>query len=147
MAQFARPFADSTRGLWTDLNLAIVGLFSQINESSANDATYIQSALTPVASPMVVQLGYLDDPLASTGHIVRYRFRKDVDLGDQIDLTVELRQGYINEGTPGILIHSQANVAIGGTAWIAGTFTLSSTEADSITNYRDLFIRFVANKV
>jgi hypothetical protein len=96
---------------------------------------------------MVVQLGYLDDPLASTGHIVRYRFRKDVDLGDQIDLTVELRQGYINEGTPGILIHSQANVAIGGTAWIAGTFTLSSTEADSITNYRDLFIRFVANKV
>jgi len=147
MSQSSRPFADITRDLWTDLNLAIVGLFTQINEASANDATYMQSALTPVASPMVVQMGYLDDPLSSTGHIVNYRYRKDSAAGDRIDLTVELRQGYINATNLGTLIASQVNTDITGTGWLAGTFTLSAAQADSITNYKDLFIRFLANKV
>jgi hypothetical protein len=59
---------------------------------------------------------------------------------------VQLRQGYTNEGSPGTLIASAQHNNIPGNAWTAGSFNLSAGEADSITDYSDLYLRFVANK-
>lgn len=146
MPQFARPSADTLRDNWEEDDGTVVNIFDQIDEAVADDADYIRTVLTPTSDVYVTKLTTLEDPLSSTGHIVRFRYRKNADLGDQIDLVVQLRQGYINEGSPGTLIASTSLTNIPGTAWTAGSFTLSGAEADSITDYTDLYLRFVGNK-
>lgn len=146
MAQFGRPSTDTTRDNWTEDDGTTVAIFDQIDEAVADDLDYIQTVLTPTSDVYVTKLTALEDPAVSTGHIVRYRYRKDAVAGDQIDLTVELRQGYVSEVSLGTLIASATNANIGGAAWTAGSITLSGAEADAITNYADLYLRFVANK-
>jgi hypothetical protein len=147
MSQFARPSADTLRDNWEEDDGTTTAIFDQIDESVADDADYIRTQLTPTSDVYVTKLTSLEDPLSSTGHIVRYRYRKDAAGGDQIDLVVQLRQAYVNEGTPGTLIASATHTDIDGSAWTAGTFTLSGGEADSITDYTNLYLRFVGNKV
>lgn len=146
MAQFARPSVDTTRDNWEEDDGTTVAIFDQIDESIADDADYIRTVQVPTNDVYVTKLTAVTDPLQSTGHIVRYRYGKDVAAGAQIDLTVELRQGYVNEGAQGTLIHQavHTNVAVFP---VAGTFTLTGGEADSITDYTDLYFRFVANQV
>jgi len=147
MAQFGRPSADTFNGdAWIEDGVGDnSALFDEIDESVADDADYVQSPITPTSDAYVTKLTAVTDPMVSTGHTVRYRYGKNVAAGDQIDLTVQLRQGYVNEGSQGTLIHSEvhANVAA---AFVAGAFTLTGGEADTITDYSDLYLRFVANK-
>lgn len=146
MSQFARPSEDTFLGDWTDEAAGTTDIFESIDESSASDADYIQSPVEPSSDPYVCKLdGIASDPLTSDGHVVRYRYRKDTAGGDQIDLTVQLREGYVNEGTPGTLIHEETHTDISGSGWTNGSFTLDSGEADSITDYDELFLRFVAD--
>jgi len=146
MAQFGRPSTDTTRDNWEEDDGTTTDIFDQIDEAVSDDADYIRTVLTPTSDVYVTKLTSVEDPISSVNHIVRYRYGKSAAGGDQIDLVVQLRQGYVNEGTPGTLIASATHTNI-GVAWIAGTFTLSGAEADSITNYADLFLRFVGNKV
>jgi hypothetical protein len=146
MAQFARPTADLVNQSWTEDDGTTTDLFDQIDESVADDGDFVQSAVAPTSDVYAVDLGTLEDPVSSTGHVVRYRYKKNTSGGSQIDLTVQLRQGYVNEGTQGTLIASAAHTNISDTI-TAGSITLSGGEADSITNYADLQLRFVANQV
>lgn len=146
MAQFARPDADVTDGNWIKSTGGNVDLYTMVDESSFSDADYIESGVAPSTDAVVLRLSDVTDPVSSVNHVVRYRYGKDSAAGAQIDIVVQLRQGYVSEGTPGTLIASQthANVADGFTA---GSFTLSGAEADAITDYTDLFIRITANQV
>ena len=146
MAQFGRPSTDTVNESYTDQAAGSTNIFQSIDEVSASDTDYIQSALTPTNDVYATKLTSVTDPVVSTGHIVRYRYSKDAAGGAQIDLTVQLRQGYVSEVTQGTLIASAAHTNISD-AWTAGTFTLSGAEADAITNYADLFFRFVGNQV
>lgn len=149
MAQFGRPSTDTTRDNWEEDDGTTTTIFDQIDEASSDDADFIRTVLTPTSDVYVTKLACsptCEDPLSSTGHTVRYRYRKDADSGDQIDLTVQLRQGYTNEGAQGTLIASATHTNIAGTGWTAGSITLSGAEADSITDYTDLYLRFVGNK-
>ncbi|HLE64395.1 MAG TPA: hypothetical protein VI750_14685 [Pyrinomonadaceae bacterium] len=146
MAQFGRPSTDTVNESYTDQGGGSASIFAMIDEVSASDADYIQSAITPTNDVYATKLTSVTDPLVSTGHIVRYRYSKDAAGGAQIDLTVQLRQGYASEVSQGTLIASAAHTNISDT-WTAGTFTLSGAEADAITNYADLFLRFVGNQV
>jgi len=146
MPQFGRPSTDTTRDNWEEDDGTTTSIFDQIDEVIADDNDYIRTVPTPTSDVYVTKLTTLEDPVSSSGHIVRYRYRKDADLGDQIDLIVQLRQGYVNEGTPGTLIASATHNDIPGNAWTAGSFTLSGAEADAITDYTNLYLRFVANK-
>lgn len=139
MAQFGRPEADITA--WAS------GTFADIDETVANDADYVSSDTAPANDPYVTRLSDMEDPVSSTGHIVRYRYRKNSAGGAQIDLTVQLRQGYVNEGTPGTLIATLGTHTNVSDTWTAGSYTLSGAEADAITDYTSLFVRFVANQV
>lgn len=145
MAQFGRPSADTLVDNWEEDDGTTDALFGEIDEAVADDADYIRSVEDPTDDVYVTALSSVPDPLSSTGHIVRYRYRKNAADGDQVDLTVQLRQGYVDEVTLGTLIHQEVHNNIGGAAWTAGSFTLSGVEADSITDYGDLFLRFVAN--
>jgi hypothetical protein len=146
MAQFGRPSTDTTRDNWTEDDSTTVDIFDQIDEAVSDDADFIMTQLTPTSDVYVTKLSTLEDPLSSSNHIVRYRFRKDAAGGDQIDLIVQLRQGYTNEGAQGTLIAAKTETDIDGSGWVAGTFTLTGGEADSITDYTDLYLRFVGNK-
>jgi len=146
MAQFGRPSVDTLRDNWVEDDGTTTDIFDQIDEAIADDADYIKTQLTPTSDVYVTKLTTLEDPISSSNHIVRFRYRKDAAGGDAIDLITQLRQGYTNEGAMGTLIAAQTNADISGAGWVDGTFTLSGAEADAITDYTDLYLRFVANK-
>jgi ethanolamine ammonia-lyase large subunit len=126
----------------------VASIFTHINESSANDTNFVKTQLTPTSDVYVTKLTSVSDPVSSANHIVRFRYRKESTGGEQIDLTVQLRQGYTNEGAQGTLIATVATlVDIAGSAWTQVAYTLAGGEADAITNYGDLYLRFVGNKV
>jgi hypothetical protein len=147
MAQFGRPSTDTTRDNWEEDDGTTTNIFDQIDESVSDDNDYIRTGLAPTSDVYVTKLTTLEDPVSSTGHTVRYRYRKDTAGGAQIDLTVQLRQGYVNEGTPGTLIATMGTHTNISDTITAGSYTLSGAEADSITDYTDLYLRFVANQV
>jgi len=147
MAQFGRPSVDTYIGGYKDQADGTTNIWNSIDEVSYSDADYIKSVLAPAAAPYACKLTTVEDPLSSSGHTVRYRYCKDAAGGAQIDLTVQLRQGYVNEGTPGTLIATCGTHTNISESWTAGSYNLSSGEADSITNYADLYLRFVANQV
>ena len=145
MAQFGRPSADTTIGNWEDELGGTASIFQSIDETSPSDSDFVTSEFAPSSSPYVTKLSSVTDPNVSTGHTVRYRARKDPSTGAQIDLIVELRQGYVSEGSQGTLIATDTEVNL-PTSFTTFAFTLSSGEADSITDYSSLFLRFVADQ-
>lgn len=146
MAQFARPVADAVVGSWEDEGGATTSLFESIDEATPSDADFVTSETAPATSVYATDLGTIEDPQSSSNHVVRYRYQKDASGGAQIDLTVELREAYVDEVTQGTLIASASHTDIAN-GWTDGSITLSSGEADSITDYSDLQLRFVANQV
>lgn len=145
MAQFARPTATTTIGGFETEAAGVTNIHLQIDETSANDADYIISDPTLTTDIYVTALGTVEDPLSSSGHVVRYRYAKSAAGGATVGLLVELREGYVSEGTPGTLIASATHADISETI-TAGTFTLSAGEANSITDYSDLSLRFVVTQ-
>lgn len=144
MPQFERPDADTTIGTYTDQAGGTTSIFQSIDEASPNDSDFIRTVTDPNNEVYVCKLSDAVDPLQSTGHIIRVRAGSDqASGGNQIDLTAQLRQGYVNEGSPGTLIATltQANVTPGG--FTTYSLTLSAGEADAITNYNDLFLRII----
>lgn len=132
MAQFGRPEADITA--WAS------GTFADLDEASPSDAEFIASDSAPASDTAEYRFSDMEDPLASTGHLVRYRYRKDAAFGAQINLTVSLRQG---AGTQ-IATWSHTDISAD---WSTAEQTLTAGEADAITDYADLRIRFVADQV
>lgn len=145
MAQFARPDADIVRTGWAEDDDTTDALFAEIDESSPNDADYIKSPTPPGTNVYVCSLSNVVDPVSSVNHVVRVRARKQPTGGATIDLLVELRQGYVNEGSQGTLINTRTIAGLTDT-FVTDADTLSGAEADAITNYSDLFLRFVASQ-
>lgn len=141
-AQFARPDSDVSIGSWTGSPVNTAGnRYQNIDETSASDSDFVRSQNDPSNSAAEFGLSNVTDPLLSTGHIVRYRYRKGETGGGQpgtINITVELRQGTT-------VIASQTHNGA-GTSFADGNFTLTSGQADGITDYTDLRLRFSANK-
>lgn len=146
MAQFGRPSTDTTREAWEEDDGTTDALWGRIDEATADDVDFIRSAVVPTTDAYVTKLTSITDPQQSTGHIVRYRYGKDAAAGAQIDLVVQLRQGYVSEASLGTLIASATHTNV-SSGWTAGTITLTGPEADTITNYGDLFVRITANQV
>ena len=149
MAQFARPSAlTNNPGGWTDQSGGSTNIHQSIDETVADDNDYIQSPLTPSNAVVVIKLSAVTDPISSSGHTWRYRYGKNASAGDQIDITVEIRQGYVNESTLGTLIKSNTHTNAGGFPQ-AGSITLSGAEADAISGAGyggELYRRTIANK-
>lgn len=144
--QFLRPTADlNNPGSWTTHLGGSTDLFQQVNETVADDSDYIRSPQAPSSHVTVIDLQNGTDPVSSTGHVFRWRYNKDAAGGGTINLVVELRQGYVNESTLGTLITSQTVNNITDT-WTTGVYTLNGTEADTISDYTALSVRFVATQ-
>ena len=146
MSQFGRPPADTTIGGYTTQAGGATNLYQTIDEVIASDTDYIRSALAPSSAAYVTKLSSVEDPISSTGHVVRYRYAKDSAGGSQINLTVQLRQDYVSEGALGTQIATWSHTNI-SEAFTTVAQTLSGTEADTITDYANLYLRVVATQV
>lgn len=145
MAQYGRPSTDTTNQGYTDQAEGATNIFQTIDEVTYSDSDYIKSPLAPTSDVYVTKLTSVEDPQVHTGHKIRYRYQKNASGGATINLTVELRQGYVNESTMGTLIKDWQHNDIGN-GWTAQEQTLLETEADDITDYASLFIRFLSNQ-
>jgi hypothetical protein len=147
LAQFGRPSTDTYNADgYTDQAAGSTNIYTTIDEASQNDSDYIQTVLGPTNDVYVTKLTTLEDPVSSSGHIVRVRHQKSTTGGATVNLTAQLRQGYTNEGSPGTLI-ATAMSAVAVDTVTTTAYTLSAGEADAITDYTNLYLRFLYNQV
>jgi len=149
LPQFGRPVADIINANhWLDGAASSVTIFDAIDESVLSTADYIQSSAGLSTAVYVTQLTTtLEDPVSSASHVVRYTYRKNSSGQAQINLTVELRQNYVSEASQGTTVWSTVHTDIQSSVQSTAAITLSAAEADSITAYSSLFLRFVSNQV
>lgn len=132
MAQFLRPNSDIT-------TTEIVGSYTAIDETTSNTSDYLTSNDNTDA---VYECGLSSatDPGVNTGHIVRYTIAKaDTNVPPSTTGNVQLMQIDLYQGATFIALVRDL-VAVNG--WVTSSYTLTGTEADAITNYADLRIRF-----
>lgn len=138
VVRIALPSNDVSDGTWTNELSSAVNLYASIDEFGAsNDADFIQSAGLAVGNSDTVELALapLADPTSSVDHLISYRYRKQG--GITINLTVSLVQG-----TTVIATWTHTNVDV---LYVDAVQTLTGVQADAITNYADLRLRFVAS--
>ena len=149
MPQFARPVADVTNANhWLDNAASSVTIFVVIDESALSTAYFIQSSAGLSSAVYVCRLTTtIEDPVSSASHVVRYTYRKNSSGQAQINLTVELRQDYVSEAGLGTLIWTTNHTNIASSVQSAAAVTLLAAEADAITAYSSLYLRFLSNQV
>ena len=139
MTQYARPDSDVSDGSWVNQAGSNTNLYQSIDEADGeNDSDYVISTDSSSSSDtMEVGLSDISDPQSSSSHIVRYRAKGSDPSGFYgiPSLTVSLRQGSTQ-------IATSTNSSL-TTSFVDYTFTLSSSEANAITDYSDLRLRFV----
>ena len=129
MAQFARPSSDISAGVWSASSGS--DLYAMIDEVTPSDSDYIYGT-SDGGTFCEIKLGSLGDPVSAIGHVIRVR--AFLDWIADLDLTITLRQG--SSTTIATVVEP-----IGDT-WENIVYTLSAAEANSITDYTDLRLRF-----
>lgn len=119
-----------------EIKSGTAALYEAINETSYNDADYIQSAANPSNDLCKIALG---DPSVTAGQpmVVRYRIGKSHAAG-VLDLRVRLLQG-----TTEIASWTETNIA---QSYTTVERTLSSGEFAAISDFTDLYLEFRANQ-
>lgn len=137
MAQFARPIADFTNiGPYTASD-GSTDLWSVIDETVASDADYVRSPSNPAGTERyAATLSSISDPAIHTGHIVRYRIRKNLAAGRGIDINV-----FLVDGDTGVDVASWTHTN-NSDVWTGYAQTLTTEQAALITNYGNLRFRF-----
>lgn len=144
MAQFARPSTDTSIGSWTDDASGTTNIYQAIDEVTASDTDYVRSESNPSSSVCTFALSSVTDPASSSGHVVRFRYIEATAGGGSpptTTLDVVLRQG----NSPGTDIASFSDTNVPD-AWTDGSITLTGIQADAISDYSDLYLRFTASK-
>lgn len=133
--QTLRPQSDITIGDYTAVPApgAGVALASRIGEPIRDDSSYIQTAPSPVSAVYEARLAAGLDPLSSVGHTVA------VVLSTAGGATSSTCVVALVQGTTVIASTTATNVPSTPTTY---SFTLSGAEADAITDYGDLRLRF-----
>ena len=146
---FLRSPSGSGTNTWRTNAGGTTGLFAGIDETLVDVTDYI-ICNAPGVSPgavYVTKLSAVADAPNDQNHVLHYWLQFDpAGLATSPDtiLKVELRQGYVNEGAQGTLIHS--------TTYTHSDFSGSrkafridldpTTEVSLITNYSDLYVRY-----
>lgn len=142
MTDYGRPDSDGYVGNYEDQDGGTTDLYQAIDEVTPSDADHIESSNSPSSDPYVCGLSTLSSIESDRSHRVRYKYAKTSSGAEQVDLTVELREGYTDEASKGTLIASWSHTDIAATTTNARQ-TLTDAEVGSITDYADLWLRFV----
>lgn len=151
MSQYLVPIETTTGyfdagGGWVNQAIPVTNhtLFNEVDEdfNTPNDANtdYCSATVNSTPTQITFQLHTGSDPFLSTGHIIRWRGRSATN-GKHVQM--ELRQGYVSEGNKGTLIATSPSTAL-TTSFADYSYTLSGPEADSITDYTSLYLRYIA---
>jgi len=140
MTQYARPDAHHSNGVgnWDNGMMDASNLHLLIDEASADDnTTYIESSADMDTSPDTAEftLGDVDDPESAADHKLVYKAKGSAGFGfgSAPNMTVALYQG-------GTAIASATNTGLSG-SYATTTITLSSSEANAISDYAALSVR------
>jgi hypothetical protein len=111
-------------------------VWQQLDEAAADDDTSVVDSVNNPAesdgSGFEVALGSLPDPQASTGHVVRVRARRN---GGARTITLNWR---LYQGATAVIGAKSLTMT---DSYQTSTYTLTSGEADAITDYSDLRVR------
>jgi len=114
------------------------GTWSDINEVTRDDSDFIISHILPLEETTIATfeagLTTLTDPVASLGHVLNYAYKKNASAGRTLDLQVELIENVTTRAT-----RTHTDISAN---WRERNETLTATEADSITDYADLRMKF-----
>lgn len=132
MAIKLRPTGDISTNSWT-----VPPLYSKINEVVADDSNYAISSRSPSLDTFEINLSGIGTPITKDNHNIQYRIQKTNTSTGQLDLTVSLFQG----STP---IASGVHTDI-LTGFYTTGFNLTLAQANNITDYSALSLRFTAN--
>jgi hypothetical protein len=139
MPQILHAASDVSISNWKNESGATTNLFASIDESVASDTDYIESGPDPANEVIRFALTQgVTDPTTSTGYGVNYRYGK-TGTG-QIDITVRVVEG------ASTVIASWTHTDVPETP-VNQNQTLSTAQADSITNHNNLFFEYIANYV
>jgi hypothetical protein len=135
MTQYASPNSDDVDGLWYKEGGGQGALNSKIRKGTG-DSTYITSENTASPSTCSFEIQNGDDPEGASDHIVRYRARATDDMFmGPLPLTVSLYQDASK-------IAEVLNSSVSTFTFTDYSFTLSTSEANAITDYDDLQLWF-----
>ncbi|MBA3243246.1 MAG: hypothetical protein H0T60_18655 [Acidobacteria bacterium] len=138
---YSRPVADIADGLWTNEAGSSVNLYASVDEVTADNADYIKSAdLLAGSADDVVQLdlGDITDPLADTGNVLSFTYRR-VNVsgtGLVLGLKVDLMEG--------ALVRATTTVSVSDTNWVSGSISLTEAEGAAVVSYSSLSVRLTA---
>jgi len=128
MAQVARPETpDVSTGGWSP-----TPCYNEIDEETPNDGDYLTSTKNASADTFEVNLGAVSDPNVHTGHTINYRARCDKSSNGNIVVSLMQGAATIRSYDPGFLT----------TSFAPYSFTLTEGEAEAITDYSALSLRF-----
>ena len=140
MTQYARPDGHHSNGVgnWTDGMMGASNLHLLIDETdsgSDGNTTYITSGAEMDTSPDTAEftLGDVDDPESAADHKLVYVASGAGGFGPAPNITVALYQGSTE-------IASATNTSLSG-SYATTTITLSSSEANAISDYTALSVR------
>lgn len=126
--RYARPDDDDTVGAWLP-SVAEEDLFEMVDEVEASDTDYIY---TNAASACILRLSDVADPLSSERHVLRVRAMSN----ESSTLVVTLKQG------TDTTIATRTYESLAG--WQTYEMSLTTGEADLITDYTDLLVTLEA---
>jgi hypothetical protein len=133
--QYARPNADISLGGWTDQDDGTTNIYQSIDEVTPSDLDYIKSSVNPTSDVVVIGLESKPAPIVDTGHVLRYRYRKEGS--GTVNINVALMEG-------SSVIASWQHDDIG--AITTAEQTLTELQAGSITDYSNLRFRVTASE-
>ncbi len=139
MVQYVRPDNDDAIGVWRDDGGGSTNIFQAIDEPSPDTNDWIESDNTPVQSETCdIGGSTVTDPVTDENHILRWLFNKSNTGGRTIEVWLELRQG--------ATVITTRNFMLVSNFFMDDIYTLTPTEADSITDYSDLNFRWYAER-
>lgn len=147
MSETLLPVSDTLNpGSWVTELGGSSNLFDSI-DSDPTGATYIVSPVNPSSAVYVCKL---DAPTGTPGTgtwFLQAYIKKLPNVGaTQVDLTVELREAYVNEGSQGTLIATISETDAGeSVVFLPVSHTLSAGEVATVTDASDLYLRIVAD--
>lgn len=137
MVQFARPDSTISAGLWEPIGGPST-LWECMNEVSANDSTDYIEALNGENTTCEIGLSSVTDPVSNVDHTLFFRLQ-GTGSGPPERLSVQLFDG-------ATLIAQLTNQTSRG-VWATKQYTLTAAEADNITDYTDLRLKFISSNL
>jgi hypothetical protein len=135
----AQPYRDATIDGWTGTPAPATGvpLAADVGDLLRDDASYLESSVDPTSQVLVLKLQPMPDPQTSANHTFEYEIGT-AGGATTSSVLVELIQFTANTV---VASWTETNLPDGVTA---RTKTLSSGQADAITDYSDLALRITA---